>query len=238
MEISVILPAYNEQENIKDAVTSINKYLQKKFRSFEIVVVNDGSTDKTPAIVKKMAKRNKNLRMVTHPKNRGYGATLRTGFANSQGKLVFYTDSDNQYKIKDLDLFLPLIKKFDIVAGFRTKHEDPLMRIFISDVYNLIIRLLLNLQVKDVDCSFKLIKKEVFKKIKLKSKTGLLEAELFAKAKKAGFSITQVAVNHYPRTKGKTSYEIGKRNKIFAFVHPSVPIEIFKEIKKLWGELR
>jgi len=96
----------------------------------------------------------------------------------------------------------------------------------------------LGLKVKDVDCSFKLYKGEVFNKIKLKSETGLIDAEVLIKAKKAGFRITQVGVRHYPRLKGKTSYELGGRNKIFAFVNPRVPIAIFKEIRKLWKELR
>jgi len=109
------------------------------------------------------------------------------------------------------------------------------MRIFIARAYNFLIRILFNLKVKDVDSSFKLYKREVFDNIRLMSKTGLIDAEVLIKAKKKGFSIGQIGVKHYPRTKGKTVYGMGKRN---TFVKPSVIIEILKEIKKLWSELR
>ena len=238
VDFSIVLPAYNEKDNIVTAITSANNYLKRRYKSYEIIVVNDGSTDKTEEIVKRMMKTNEGLRLVSHAANRGYGATLRSGFEEAQGKLIFYTDSDNQYDIGELDTLIPLMKELDIAAGYRINRQDPWMRIVTASVYNQIIRWLLGLKIKDVDCSFKLYKKEVFDGIKLKSNTGLLDAEILIKAGKKGFKIGQIGVTHYPRTAGQTIYEIGKRNKFFAIIDPKVPIEILKEIGKLWKELR
>lgn len=236
-DISVILPAYNEKENIREAVVRAGQYLKRRFKSWEIVVVCDGGTDGTAELVERMAKTNRNLRLVRHPVNRGYGAALRSGFAAASGKLVFYTDADNQYDILDMDRLLPLANKFDVVAGYRVRRQDPMTRIIIGWVYNLVIRQLFGLNVNDVDCSFKLYKRAVFDKIKLRANTGLVDAEVLIKAQKAGFKTTQVGVRHFPRLKGRTIYEIGQRNEVWAWVNPKVPVQIFKEIRRLWSEL-
>jgi len=236
--ISVVLPAFNEQENIRLCLAAVYAYLKSRFTDFEIIVVNDGSIDQTANLVLKFSQRHPRVRLVKHFKNLGYGAALRSGFAKAEKDLVFYTDSDNQFDIRELDLLLPEITKADIVAGYRINRQDPLMRIFIAWVYNFLMRLLFGLKIKDIDCSFKLYRKSVFKKIKLSADTGFIDAELFIKARKAGLSIIQVGVHHFSRLKGKTSYEAGSRNQIFAFVKPQVVIEIFKEIKKLWSELK
>ena len=236
--ISIVLPAYNEEENIHKAVSSIVEYVSKHFKNYEIIVVNDGSTDRTGEIVEILAKKNKRVKLTSFTRNRGlYGRTLRKGFEYARKNLIFYTDSDNQFDITDLAKMMPFINEYDIVAGYRRNRQDPLMRIFIAYIYNLIIRILFNLEIKDIDCSFKLYKRKVFEDIKLNSKTGFIDAEIFIKARKKGFKVTQVGVSHFPRTKGKTIYEIG-RSKAFALVKPEVPISIFKEIKRLWPELQ
>lgn len=235
--ISVFLPAFNEEENIQDSVLSISDFLKKNFNKFEIIIVNDGSRDKTPAIVLKLAKKYKEIRLVNHKTNLGYGAALRTGFKNSNYDVIFYTDADNQFDIRDLKKVIPLLKTHDIVSAYRMKREDPLMRIFIAYVYNLIIRILFNLKVKDIDASFKLYKKNVLDSLHLKSNTGLIDAEVLIKAKRKGFKIGQIGVKHYPRLKGRTMYEVGKRNKIIAFVRPQVITDILKEIGVLWKEI-
>lgn len=233
--ISVFLPALNEEQNIKDCVSSVNKYLHKRFKDYEILVIASGSTDKTAEIVSNLTKENKLIKLINFKRKLGYGTALRSGFARSSKELIFYTDSDNQFDIRDMDKLLPLLKSYDIISGYRINRQDPPMRIFIANVYNLLIRILFNFKVKDVDSSFKLYKREVFDNIQLKSKTGLIDAEVLIRAKKKGFSIGQIGVSHYPRTKGKTVYGVGKRN---TFVRPSVIIEILKEIKRLWSDLR
>jgi len=233
--ISVFLPALNEQENIRTCVLSINKYLNKKFKDYEILVIISGSVDKTEEIVLELAKKNTHIKVVNDKNILGYGSALKSGFTNSTKELIFYTDSDNQFNIEDMDLLLPLLDFYDIVSGFRVNRQDPLMRIIIANVYNTLIRTLFNLKIRDIDSSFKLYKKEVFKKVILKANTGLIDAEVLIKAAKNGFSIGQIGVRHYPRTKGKTVYGMGKRN---TFVRPSVIMEIIGEIKKLWSDLR
>lgn len=238
LSFSVVLPAWNEQDNLPDVITSIVQYFKKRRIKYEIIIVDDGSTDDTIKIVNKINKKNKFIRLARHKVNRGYGAALTTGFRASKNNFIFYTDADNQFNIKDLDKLIPFIEKFDIVAGYRIARQDPLMRIFIAYVYNIIIRFSLGLKVRDVDCSFKVYNAKIFKKIKLTSITGLIDAEVLIKAKKRGFTIHQVGVRHFPRLKGQTIYEIGKRNKIFAFVRPQVIVELLKEISLLRAELK
>jgi len=232
--ISVFLPALNEEENIKSCIFSVNNYLRKNFKDYEILVIANGSTDNTEKIALELAKKNKQI-IVVNDKKIGYGAALRSGFTNSSKDLIFYTDADNQFNIEDFDKLLPLLETYDIISGYRINRQDPPMRIFIANVYNILIRVLFGLKIKDVDASFKLYKREVFDEIRLKSKTGLIDAEVLIKAKKKGFSIGQIGVKHYPRIKGKTVYGMGKRN---TFVRPSVIIGILAEIRRLWSDLR
>lgn len=233
--ISVFLPTLNEEENIKDCVVSVDKYLNKRFKDYEILVIASGSTDKTVEIVNKLANKNKHVKLINSKEKLGYGIALRSGFAHSTKELIFYTDSDNQFDIKDMDKMLPLLSSFDIVSGYRINRQDPIMRIFIANAYNLIINILFNLNIKDVDASFKIYKKKVLDKIELKSETGLIDAEVLIKARKKGFSIGQVGVRHFPRKKGKTVYGTGKRN---TFVKPSVIFGVISEIIKLWSDLK
>lgn len=237
-EISVVLPAFNEEENIEKQVLDITNYLKKKFIRYDIIIVNNGSKDHTKQLVQKLQKNNKHIKLINLSKNHGYGAGLRAGFKEAKKELIFYTDSDNQFNIKELRILLPLIKKYDIVCGYRKKRQDPQMRIFIASVYNLIINLVFHLNIRDIDCSFKLYKRKVFDTIKLTTDTGLIDAEILIKAKRAGFTIApQLPVTHYPRTLGKTMYEVGPRGKFFAIVRPEVITEILKEIQKLRREL-
>lgn len=239
--ISIFLPVYNEQDNIEKCILSINRYLKKRFKDYEILVINGGSTDNTEKIVKELMRRerkDKHIKLISQRKNLGYGAALRSGFTHASKELIFYTDSDNQFNIEEMDKILPLINDYDIVSAYRVNRQDPFMRIIVANIYNMLIKVLFNLGVRDVDASFKLYRRDVLKDIKLKSNTGLIDAELLIKAKKNGFSIGQIGVTHYPRTKGRTVYEVGMRNSIIAIVRPKVVIDILKEIKSLWSELR
>lgn len=235
--ISVFLPALNEQDNITSVVNSVNKYLQKKFRDYEILVVSNGSTDNTEKIVKELAKKDRHIKSI-HGSKRGYGIALKSGFKHASKELIFYTDGDRQFDIKEMDKLFPLLNNYDIISGYRIKRQDPLMRIITAKVYNMLIRILFSLNVKDIDASFKLYKKEIFKNMTLKADTGLIDAEILIKAKKSGYMIGQIGITHYPRIKGQTQYEIGKRNKIVAFVRPKVITDILSEIKTLWSDLR
>lgn len=235
--ISVFFPALNEQENIRICLSSAKKYLDRRFEDYEILVVSNGSTDNTTKMIEEFAKKDKRIKSICSRKI-GYGVALRSGFSHSSKDLIFYTDADNQFNIEDMDKLFPLLDIYDIASGYRVKRQDPLMRIFVANVYNFIIGVLFNLKIKDIDASFKLYKKEVFNNMVLKANTGLIDAEILIKARKKGFKIGQVGVNHYPRTRGQTRFEINQRNKIFAFVKPRVIIDILKEIRNLWSDLR
>lgn len=235
--ISVFLPVLNEQDNIKVSLRSVKKYLSKRFKDYEIIVVSNGSTDNTTKIVREFAKQDKHIKSIDN-KKMGYGVALRSGFETATKDLIFYTDGDNQFNIDDMDRLFPLLDSNDIVSAYRIQRKDPFMRIFVANVYNLIIRILFNLKVRDIDSSFKLYKKDVIKNLDLKAKTGLIDAEVLIKARKKGYKIGQIGIKHYPRTMGQTRFEVGSGNKFFAFVPPKVIIEIFKEIKTLWKDLR
>ena len=131
--ISVTIITLNEEENIKDCVVSVNKYLNKRFNDYEILVIASGSTDKTVEIVNKIASKNKHIKLIYSKEKLGYGMALRSGFRNSSKELIFYTDSDNQFDINEMDKLLPLIDKYDIISGFRINRNDPFMRGVISD---------------------------------------------------------------------------------------------------------
>ena len=236
--ISVFFPTFNEQEDIRECVLSAKRYLAKRFKEYEILVISDGSIDNTNKIVAEIAKNNKRIKLFARKKKLGYGAGLRAGFAHASYDLIFYTDADNQFNIEDMDRLLPMLSSYDIISAYRINRKDPLMRILIANVYNLLIRILFNLKIRDIDASFKLYKKEVFRNMRLVTNTGLTDAEVLIKAQKQGFKIGQIGVKHYPRIHGRTSFEGGAENKVFAFVKPRVIIDILLEIKILWSELR
>ena len=236
--ISVFFPVFNEEGNIKKCILLVKRYLDKRFKDYEILIISDGSTDNTNKLVAEFAKKDKRIKLFTRKKRLGYGAGLRFGFAHASKDLIFYTDSDNQFNIEDLDKLFPLLNSYDIVSAYRVKRKDPLMRIFIAYVYNLLIRILFGLKIRDIDASFKLYKSEIFDKMRLVTNTGLTDAEVLIKAQKLGFKIGQIGVVHYPRLKGRTSYEVGYRNKVFAIVRPRVIIDVLLEIKTLRSDLR
>ena len=232
--LSIIIPTLNEGKYLPLLLDSIKK---QSFKDYEIIVVASGSTDKTAEIVKALAARDGHIKLVNQ-NILGYGAALRSGFSSSSKELIFYTDSDNQFNIEEMDKLFPLLKSHDVVSGYRINRKDPISRIIVADVYNLLIRSLFNLKVRDIDASFKIFKRKVLKSMKLKSRTGLIDAEVLIKARNRGFSIGQIGVTHYARTQGQTRYAIGKRNDFFAIVKPKVVIDILKEIKTLWRDLK
>lgn len=236
--ISAFLPAYNEEACLEETASEIAEFLKKNFSNWELIIVNDGSQDKTGEIAVQLAKKYRpRINVVTHKKNRGYGAAMSSGIEASRKDLIFYTDADAQFDIKEIKKLLPLTDRAEIVAGYRLNRQDPKTRIFVAWTYNLIMRILFGLKVKDVDCSFKIYHRRIFDKIKVKSLTGFSDTEILIKAKNLGYQITQVGVHHYPRRAGKTSYEFGRRG-LFVLVKPQTVTKILKEMKRLWPELK
>ncbi|MBU1627052.1 glycosyltransferase family 2 protein, partial [bacterium] len=182
--ISAFFPAYNEEENVEISVNNIQNFLQGWTDNFEIIIVNDGSTDKTREIADTLVKTNPKLKVVHHSLNSGFGAALKSGFAACTKKLFFYTDADNQFDISELTKFFELITKYDLVIGYRAKRQDPWMRLFYSRMYRLVLNLFMHIKLKDADCSFKLYRREVIDSIKLYSDTGVIDVEIILRAVK------------------------------------------------------
>ena len=228
--ISIILPALNEEGNIEAAIQDIQLYFHSREEKYEIIVINDGSTDSTGEIAERLVKENGSVRVIHHSINKGYGSALKEGFENSKYKYVFFTDSDRQFDIKGLDILLPLIKTdaVEIIIGYRLKRKDPFLRRFLSWGYNSLVGYLFDLNVKDIDCAFKIFRKDIFSKIEIESKNFFVNTEVLAKAMYFGFNVLEVGVPHFPRTAGKTTVTLKHI--------PMTLIElyrIFKSIKRL-----
>jgi glycosyltransferase involved in cell wall biosynthesis len=236
--ISVFFPTYNEEENIERAVNQARDVLEGFCDDFEIIIVDDGSRDDTSKLSDQLAAADSRVKVVRHEQNRGFGAALRSGIENATKDLIFYTDSDNQFDMREINRLLERLEDhLDMVVGFRIDRQDPAMRIFTAWVYNLMIRFLFGLRVRDVDCSFKVFRRQIFDGMTIRARSGLADAEILIKAIKGGSRFVEVGVHHYPRTHGATSYNIGRWQN-FGFVKPSVVTEILGEIRRLWKELR
>ncbi len=209
------MPALDEEENIELAVCRAYNALRKYAAEFEIIVVDDGSTDGTQAVLDNMKDNMKCLKMIRHERNMGYGAALRSGFAAAELEYVFFTDSDNQFDPGELALLLPHAHKFDFVIGYRKNRADSWIRLFLAKGFNLLVRLLFGLKVRDVDCAFKLMKRSVLDALTLESDDYLINAEMLGRARAKGFSIRQVPVTHYPRRAGKSKIEAGDIKRTF-----------------------
>lgn len=205
--ISAVLPAYNEEENIESAVVKLGDALGSLgLRDWEVIVVDDGSVDRTGEIADRLAAKDPNhVRVLRHSPNRGYAEALKTGFANARSQLFFFTDSDLQFDMGEIKHLLPLIEQADIVCGFRIYRFDPLTRLVLSWGFNLLVRILFRIGVRDIDCAFKLFRREVFDEVTIESKKFFVNAEVLAKARHCGFRLVEIGVRHYPRLAGRST---------------------------------
>jgi len=205
--ISIVLPALNEEENIEVLVGQIKDYFKTNTLPFEIIIVNDGSIDQTGSMADRLADTHKNITVIHHPENQGYGKSLRDGFQAGQKEYLFYTDADMQFKIESLDLFMPYIKegKTDMVIGYRVGRQDIWLRKFLAWGFNKFSSTLFSLGVKDIDCAFKLFKKQSYMKLDLFSNDFLIDTEILTKSRQENFIIEQVGVRHYPRSAGEST---------------------------------
>ncbi len=201
--LSIFFPALNEGRNIEKTIKKAEAFLEKKKFDYEIIVVNDSfTTDDTSARVKKLS--NKNPRVIfIQNRGHGYGSGLKKGFASSTKELIFFTDADLQFDINDLDKLLKHIDTYDYVIGYRRRRSDPFIRNFNAKAYGLLVRLLLGVHVKDVDCAFKLFHASDIKSIKMKSTGALISAEILYKLQQKKYTFTEVPVRHFERKYGK-----------------------------------
>jgi glycosyltransferase involved in cell wall biosynthesis len=201
--ISIIFPAYNEEDNILNAVEQAIHCVKPLFPDWEVIVVNDGSQDKTGEIIDALAEQNPRLIALHHPSNQGYGAALKTGIQRASKELIFFCDSDLQFHLSELVVPLTWIEQYDIVIGYRAKRQDPFHRRLNALGWNTLVRLLLGLKVRDTDCAFKLFRSVVFKAIKIDAVGAMVNTDILVQAMRMGFKIKEVPVTHFPRLQGK-----------------------------------
>jgi len=205
--ISVFFPAYNDANSIGNLIENALEILPDLTDDYEIIVVNDGSRDETGEVLRDLKEKHRALRVVEHETNRGYGGALQSGFRAASKDLIFYTDGDGQYDVRELSkLFALLDKETDVVNGYKLERGDKINRKVAGGFYNRLAHFLFSLPVRDVDCDFRLIRREFSDKIALSSTSGSICVELVYKLNKAGARFREIGVNHYERPFGKSQF--------------------------------
>ncbi len=226
--ISIILPALNEEENIGHAVHDIVEYFKDKKESYEIIVVDDGSTDMTGTLADRLAHKYNQVKVLHHKVNEGYGTSLKDGFYTASYEYLFFTDCDRQFDISGLNIMFPLIKTgvVDLIIGYRLKRKDPFARKFLSWGYNTLVGFIFDLNVKDIDCAFKIFDKRIFEKINITSKKFFVNTEILVKAHYYGYNMIEVGVPHFPRSAGKSTVSL-----------KYIPLTV-RELFRIWIDMR
>ena len=229
LTLSVFFPAYYDEGNIaKVAIKAVEVLESLKLKDYEVIIIEDGSPDKTGEVADEVALKYEKVRVIHHKKNMGYGATLRDGFYAAKMDYVFYTDGDNQFDLEELRKFIVLIPFTDMVVGFRTAKQYSTWRKFTSLCYNYVLKILFGIRYWDIDCAFKIFPTELFKRIEVESIDAFIDAEIMLKAKLLGYKSTEIGVKHLPRIDGVST---GAR--------PSVILRTIREIyefKKNYGK--
>lgn len=230
-ELSVFLPAYNEEANLSSTIENVSSSLKKNFKIWELIIVDDGSKDATGQIAKRFAKKDSRVRVITQSPNQGYGPALIAGLYSCKYDWISFIDSDGQFDFSEIT---KLISKqsatnADMVIGYYLRRQVPFFRKLNTKIWQIIVWLLFGLNVRDIDCGFKLLSKKVLDKIeRLESKRGaFISSEFLIKAKAAGFKIVEVGVHHYPRKAG-----------LGTGANLDVIIQSFKDLFKLWIKLK
>ena len=206
--LSMFFAAYNDGGTIASLVISAVKVAGSLTPDFEVIVVNDGSSDDTAKILDELTKLYpEHLRVVHHPKNRGYGGALRSGFATASKDLVFYTDGDGQYDPAEVTVLWNMLRDdVDWVNGWKISRADPLHRIIIGRIYHHMVKFLFRLKVRDVDCDFRLMRRRIFEVVRLEKDSGVICLEMMKKFQDAGFRVAETPVHHYHRAHGHSQF--------------------------------
>ena len=227
-ELSVFFPAYNEESNLEETIQKVIPVLNQVARIWEIIIVDDGSKDKTGEIADKLAQKKSHIRVIHHSPNRGYGGALKTGFTQAKYSWVAFTDADGQFDFSEITKFIDKSSFADLILGYRLKRADPLMRKIYTFCWALIPKILFGMQVKDYSCGFKLLKKKVFDSIQpLVGEEKVTQIEMLVKAQRLGFKFAEVGVHHYPREHGQ---QTGANLKVV--------LKSLVDLIKLWKKLR
>jgi glycosyltransferase involved in cell wall biosynthesis len=225
--LSVVFPVFNEEGNLGALLDAALTVVPRLVPEFEVVVVDDGSRDRSAALLEARRLADARVRIVTHPSNQGYGAALRSGLRAARGDLVFFSDADLQFDLAELEHLLAVADAHDIVAGYRAPRRDPWPRRALALGWGAIVRALFGLRVRDIDCAFKVFQRPVIEAIPIASIGAFVNTEILVRAESLGFRIHQVPVTHLPRRHGS---QTGAR--------PRVILRAIAELTTLYGELR
>jgi len=224
--LSIFFPCFNEEENIETLIDEALEVLGPIGWDYEIIIVDDGSSDRTGVLADAFASKYPVVKVIHHAQNSGYGAALQSGIRAASKELVFYTDGDRQFDLKELPGILPLIEECDIVSCYRLNRREGLIRRMNAFCWTRLVCLLFKLNLKDIDCAFKLYKCKIFEGMPLISTGALIDTEILARAVRKGYTITQVGVHHFPRSAGQAT---GAKIKVI--------IKAFCELFKLRREI-
>lgn len=203
-DISLVLPAYNEADNLEPLIAEAVPALEAWADDYEIIVVDDGSADATAAVAQRLMEGTPRLRLVQHPVNQGFGAAVFTGFTSAVKDWIFYTDADRQFVLGELEAFVPLMDQADLIAGYRAPRRDPFVRVLYGKGWSMLCTLLFGYTVRDVDCAFKLFRREIIQELgpHIASRGATFSIEWLARAKRAGYRFVELPVTHRPRVAG------------------------------------
>jgi glycosyltransferase involved in cell wall biosynthesis len=225
--LSVIFPAFNEEESIRTLIELAGRVLPDLAETWEIIVVDDGSQDTTGAICDELAAAHPQVHTVHHSTNLGYGAALKSGIIAARHDLIFFTDADGQFDLKELRELIRWSKHYPIVAGYRKKRRDPPHRLLNALGWKVLVRIVLGLKVRDIDCAFKLFHREVFNHVQIRSVGAMVNTEILVQATRLGMRMHEVEVSHFRRKHGKPS---GANMRVI--------LKAFRELIKLGRGLR
>jgi|YNPNPStandDraft_1061719.scaffolds.fasta_scaffold19634_2 glycosyltransferase involved in cell wall biosynthesis len=226
--ISFFCPAYYDEKNIETVVHKALRVLSEHANEYEILIVEDGSPDNTAQVADELAARHERVRVIHHPRNKGYGAALQTGFKHANMyEYVCFTDGDNQFDFNEIVKMIPLLDDYDVVISYRITKPYGIVRKAISKVYNLMVRFLFKMPFRDVNSSLKIFKREVIDSISIESVSPFVDPEILVKAQRLGYRINEVGILSYPRLYGRASS-----------VKPKNILATLRDMFRLWWRLQ
>src|SRR5262249_5030990 len=220
--LSIVFPAFNEEANIRAVVEDAYRTVPKLAPIFEIIVANDGSKDRTGEICDRLAEEFSEVRVVHHPRNRGYGAALKSRITLARYDLIFFSDADGQLDLNEVAAFLEQADAYDFVAGYRARRQDPPHRLLFAWGWNVLVRVVLGIRIRDIDCAFKVFNRRVFDRVQINAVGAMVNTEIFAQVSRFGMTVKEVPVSHFPRRHGKPTGG-----------NPAVIIKAFRELIKM-----
>lgn len=230
--LSFVYPAYNDSQSLPELIKKTYQVAKKITKNFEVIIVNDGSTDNTKKVLKDLQKKFSKLRVIHHGKNQGYGKAISTGFSHATHEWVFYTDGDGQYDPSELLLLVKKLKSgVDVVNGYKIAREDMMIRRILGKLYNFVLHKLYPVPISDIDCDFRLIRRSVLNKISLTKTSAAFCLELVLKLKDIGCRFTEVGVHHHSRKFGRSQFF--KPSHIIKTLHENIIFFIYSKTKQM-----